>query len=62
MFEKNITDMFLFKIPNQLEFDAIAEEVSALADKKDFKKIYKDALSEPYSFYGSDLTRKTIFT
>ncbi len=51
---KNITDMFLFKIPNQLEFDAIAEEVSALADKKPSKISTKMLLANRTLFYGLD--------
>ena len=46
--------MFLFKIPNQLEFDAIAEEVSALADKKPSKISTKMLLANRTLFYGLD--------
>ena len=47
---KNLTDLFLFRIPNSLELEAISEETSALASKKDFMSMYKKCISIPYNF------------
>ena len=57
---KNVLDLFIFKLRNQADLDAVMEELSALASKKDLIKIYKDATDEPYSFLYISLASKTI--
>ena len=46
----NITEVFIFKLRNQMDLEAILEEMSALADKKTLMQIYNTATAKPYSF------------
>jgi hypothetical protein len=50
--------LFLFKNINSNELDTIADEI-AVEEVKDFKRTYRDATREPYSFLTVD-TRKSF--
>ena len=52
----NSTRYLLMKIQNKKELQNIAQEFSGDIDFKDFLKIYKYCMSEPYSFMLIDTT------
>lgn len=47
---KNATVIFIFRLRNQGDMEAVLEELSALADKKTIQKIYNIATERPHSF------------
>jgi hypothetical protein len=47
---KNITGLYCFRLRNQLDLEAVLEEVSALANKKVLLNIYDLATKQPFSF------------
>ena len=47
---KNITGLYCFRLRNQMELEAVIEEVSALSNKKTLLDMYDLATKEPYSF------------
>ena len=55
---KNITHLFVFKLRNQTELNALLEEFSALFDSKTLMKMYKMATEEPHSFLYINLMSK----
>ena len=55
---KNMTDLYIYRLRNQADLDAIVEEVSAVYDKKTILKMYQFATAEPYSFLYIRLTAK----
>ena len=50
----NSTHLFIMKIPNKRELQQIALNHSSDIDFKDFIKIYKKSIAEPYSFLVND--------
>jgi hypothetical protein len=46
----NITEIFIFKLRNAVDLEAILEELSALTDKKTLMSIYNAAVEKPYNF------------
>ena len=54
----NATDLYVFKLRNQGDLDALTDEVSAVADKKMILEMYNIATQEPYSFLYIKLTSK----
>ena len=46
----NATAYIVFRLRNQHEYEQIAEEMSALVGKQQFREIYELATREPYSF------------
>ena len=56
----NTSDMYLFKLRNQLDLDASLDEFGALADKKTIEKIYRMSTQEPYGFLYVKLVSTTI--
>ena len=52
----NSTHSFIMKIPNKRELQQIALNHSSDIDFKDFIKIYKKYIKEPYSFLVNDTT------
>jgi hypothetical protein len=46
----NATQLYVFRLRNYKDLEAIVEELSAVADKKTLLDIYHTATSEPYSF------------
>ena len=57
---KNITDLYIYRLRNQAELEAIIEEVSAVYDKKTLYKLYRLATEQPYSFLYVKLTAKDV--
>ena len=57
---KNATHLFVFKLRNQGDMDAILDELSALADKKTIRKIYSVATNKPHSFMYVNLMSRDI--
>ena len=55
---KNITDLYIYRLRNQADLEAIIEEVSAVYDKKTLYKLYKMATDEPYGFLYIKLTSR----
>ena len=53
-----MTDLYIYRLRNQADLDAIVEEVSAVYDKKTILKMYQFATAEPYSFLYIRLTAK----
>ncbi len=56
----NATALIVFRLRNVKEYEAIAEENSALVSKQRFHEIYEEATSEPYSFLFIDAMAKTL--
>ena len=52
----NGTHFFIMKIPNKRELQQIASNHSSDTEFKDFMKLYKDYIKEPYSFLVNDTT------
>ena len=46
---KNITDLFVFRLRNAGDLQAIVEELSAVYDSKTILEMYREATSEAYS-------------
>ena len=55
---KNITDLFIYRLRNMADLDAIVDEVSAVYDKKTILKLYRKATEEPYSFLYINLNAR----
>ena len=53
---KNSTPYFIMKIPNKLEHQQIAFNLSTDVDFKDFMNLYKKCTAKPYSFLVIDAT------
>ena len=47
---KNMTHLFIYRLRNYGDLEAIIEEMSAIYDKKTLLQMYHEAISEPYSF------------
>ena len=54
----NATDLYVFKLRNQGDLDALTDEVSAIADKKMILEMYNIATHEPCSVLYVKLTSK----
>ena len=46
----NMQFMCVWRLRNQLELEAVLEELTALLPKKELQAIYEEATREPYSF------------
>ena len=57
---KNATNLYVFKLRNYKDLEALLEELSALSDKQTILEIYKIATDEPHSFLFVDLTAKSV--
>ena len=55
---KNMTHLFIYRLRNYGDLEAIVEELSAIYDKKTLLQIYHEALSEEYSFLYASLMQK----
>jgi hypothetical protein len=56
---KDMTDLYIHRLRNQADLEAIIEEVSAVYDKKMLYQVYRLATQEPDSFVYIELTAKT---
>ena len=55
---KNMTHLFIYRLRNYGDLEAIIEEMSAIYDKKTLLQMYHEAISEPYSFLYINLMQK----
>ena len=55
---KNITQLYVYKLRNYKDLEAVLEELSALTDKKTLLEMYNMATKEPYSFWYINLIAK----
>ena len=55
---KNMTHLFIYRLRNYSDLEAIVEELSAVYDKKTLLQMYHEAISEPYSFLYVNLMQK----
>ena len=56
----NMDSMYLFRLRNANDLQAVIDELSALLDKKILLEVYMKATDAPYSFLFIKLTKKTI--
>ena len=57
---KNATAMFIFRLRNYGDMEAILDELSALADKKTIQQIYSIATRQPHNFLYINLMSHDI--
>ena len=55
---KNMTHLFIYRLRNYGDLEAIVEELSAIYDKNTLLQIYHEAVSEEYSFLYVNLMQK----
>ena len=55
---KNMTHLFIYRLRNYSDLEAIVEELSAIYDKKTLLQIHHEAIDEPYSFLYVNLMSK----
>ena len=55
----NATELYVYRLRNYKDLEAVVEELSAIADKKIILEIYNMAIQEPYSFLYVDLRAKS---
>ena len=55
---KNMTHLFIYRLRNYGDLEAIVEELSAVYDKQTLLQIYHEAVSEDYSFLYVNLMQK----
>ena len=58
---KNITQLYVYKLRNYRDLEAVLEELSALTDKKTLLEMYNMATKDPYSFWYINLLAKHVF-
>ena len=56
----NATGLLTFRTRNQKEYEALAEEASALVDKESFRNVYDAATKEPFSFLFKKLNAREL--
>ena len=54
----NMTHLFIYRLRNYGDLEAIVEEMSAICDKKTLLHMCHEAISEPYSFLYTNLMQK----
>ena len=57
---KNITQLYVYKLRNYKDLEAVLEELTALADKKILLDMYNLATKEPHSFWYINLIAKKV--
>ena len=57
---KNITQLYVYKLRNYKDLEAVLEELSALADKKVLLDMYNLATKEPHSFWYINSIAKKV--
>ena len=55
---KNMTHLFIYRLRNYGDLEAIVKELSAICDKKTLLQIYHEAVSVEYSFLYVNLMQK----
>ena len=57
---KNLTQLFVYRLRNYKDLEAVLEELSALADKKVLMQMYQLATAEPHSCWYINLIAKQL--
>ena len=60
IFRKNATNLYVFKLRNAKDLEALLEELSALYDKNTILEIYRAATEGPHNFLYINLTAKKL--
>jgi hypothetical protein len=60
LIRKNITELYVYRLRNYRDLEAVLEELMALTDKKTLLEMYNKATEEPYSFLYINLMSKTL--
>ena len=55
---KNMTHLFIYRLRNYADLQAIVEEMSAVYDPKTLLQIYHEAIDEPYAFLYINLMQR----
>ena len=56
----NATNLYVFRLRNGGDLEALIDELNALTDKKTLLQLYNMATSEPYSFLFINLNAKKL--
>ena len=48
---RNITDIFIFRLRNNSDLEAILDEMSAISDKKNLLEMYRMCTIKPFGFF-----------
>ena len=56
--KKNMTHLFIYRLRNYGDLEAIVEEMSAIHDKKILLQMHSEAISEPYSLLYINLMQR----
>lgn len=56
--EKNITELYVYRLRNNKDLESLIDELSALYDKKTLLELYNMATNEPHSFLYINLVAK----
>ena len=56
----NATNLYVFRLRNGGDLEALIDELNALADKKTLLQLYNMATAEPYSFLFIKLNAKKL--
>ena len=56
----NATNLYVFRLRNGGDLEALIDELNALTDKKTLLQLYNMATSEPYSFLFIKLNAKKL--
>ena len=56
---KNATELYIYRLRNYRDLEALIEELSALYDKKTLLELYNIATDEPHSFWYINLMAKS---
>ena len=57
-FEKNATELYVYRLRNYKDLESLVEKLSALYDKKTLHELYNLASHEPHSFLYINLMAK----
>jgi hypothetical protein len=56
----NATALFVFRLRNQKDLEAVVEESAALAPRKDIERLYRRAVEKEFGFLYVDLMAKDL--
>ena len=58
-YKKNATELYIYRLRNYRDLEALIEELSAVYDKKTLLELYKIATDEPHSLWYINLIAKS---
>ena len=58
-YKKNATELYIYRLRNYRDLEALIEELSALYDKKTLLELYNIATDEPHSFWYINFMAKS---